>query len=217
MVKLLLRNVLRKSVPVSGFTLLELIAVIVIAGILSSIAAASYQALQNTRRINNTQSEIFSAIKEAQSRAKKDKITYQVSIRRNPTGSREIQLGVHNAKFLSGPNTGQIRNDVDNWNWQPIVSDLKDSQRILVGATGGSVSTISGQRIICIRFNPDGSLDLGGGCIRFNNRYIVVKGQQSSGANQKLRCIRTTSVLGSVTSFKQGEASCNDLAPSNFL
>jgi prepilin-type N-terminal cleavage/methylation domain-containing protein len=212
-----LRSLLQKSKSISGFTLIELIAVVTIAGILSAIAAASFEALQNTRRINAAQGEIFNAIKEAQSRAKKEKISYQVSIRRNPTGSGEIQIGVHNAKFPSGPNAGQYRGDVDNWNWRPIVSDLKDSQRVVVGATGGSITSIGPQRVICIRFDSKGILDLGGNCISLNDRYIVVKGERSTGANQKLRCIRTTSALGGITSLKQGEASCKDPGPANFL
>jgi len=217
MIRMFLRSLLQKSKSISGFTLIELIAVVTIAGILSAIAAASFEALQNTRRINAAQGEIFNAIKEAQSRAKKEKISYQVSIRRNPTGSGEIQIGVHNAKFPSGPNAGQYRTespgDVDNWNWRPIASDLKDSQRVVVGATG--VGPQGG--VICIRFDSKGILDLGGKCIRLNDTYIVVKGERSTGANQKLRCIRTTSALGGITSLKQGEASCKDPGPANFL
>lgn len=212
--KLLLRCFLKKSQMNSGFTLLELLAVVIIAGILASIAAASFQSLQNTRRINNTQSEIFSAIKEAQSRAKKDKITYQVSIRRNPTGSGEIQIGVHNAKFPSGPNAGQIRTDVNNWNWQPIVSDLKDSQRVLVGLSKNlnppGIPIVSGQSIICLRFNSNGSIDFANPCITGDTDLIVIKGEQSSGPNQKFRCIRPTSILGTIISYKQGEAECNE-------
>jgi len=173
MIRMFLRSLLQKSKSISGFTLIELIAVVTIAGILSAIAAASFEALQNTRRINAAQGEIFNAIKEAQSRAKKEKISYQVSIRRNPTGSGEIQIGVHNAKFPSGPNAGQYRTkspgDVDNWNWRPIASDLKDSQRVVVGATGESIwelkdTSIGPQKVkvICIRFDSKGILDLGG-------------------------------------------------------
>jgi len=211
MFSLLVRKLFNKSKTVSGFTLIELLAVIVIAGILAAISAQSFEALQNTRRINAAQGELFNAIKQAQSRAKKDKISYQVSIRRNPAGDGEIQVGVHNAKFPSGPNAGKDRDDVDNWSWRPIVSDIRDSQRVLVGAVNSQVKKISEQRVICVKFDSKGNYDLTGHCINFTDTYVVIKGERSSGTNQKLRCVRVaSSLIGGITSFKQGEASCND-------
>jgi prepilin-type N-terminal cleavage/methylation domain-containing protein len=53
-----------------GFTLLEILVVLAIAGILSAIAAPSWLGFVNNQRINASQTKIFQAIKVAQSDAK---------------------------------------------------------------------------------------------------------------------------------------------------
>ncbi len=214
MFSLLVRKLFNKSKTVSGFTLIELLAVIVIAGILAAISAQSFEALQNTRRINAAQGELFNAIKEAQSRAKKDKISYQVSIRRNPTGNGEIQLAVHYAKTISGDYFDKII-PISERPWRPIISDIRDSQRIKVGLSknlgSSGIPTIGGIPVICVRFKSDGTVDTKEPCINGNGSdYLVVKGEKSSGPNTRFRCLRITSLLGTITSLKEGEASCDE-------
>jgi len=66
-----------------GFTLIEAVVVAIIIGVLSAIAAPSWVAFIDNRRLSIAQDQILRSLQEAQSNAKRDKITWQVSFREN--------------------------------------------------------------------------------------------------------------------------------------
>lgn len=62
-----------------GFTLIELLVVIIIISILSAIAAPSWMYFTNQRRVTAVNGAVLRALQEAQSKAKKAKVSYSVS------------------------------------------------------------------------------------------------------------------------------------------
>ncbi|NET06941.1 MAG: type II secretion system protein [Symploca sp. SIO2B6] len=67
----------------SGFTLLELIMVILIIGVLSTIAAPGWLAFTNRQRVNKVNDAVLSVLQDAQSDAKRRKLSYGVNFRKN--------------------------------------------------------------------------------------------------------------------------------------
>ena len=90
-----------------GFTLVETMIAIVIVGILAAIAAPSWIAFVNTRRLGVAQDLVYRAMREAQSNAKRDKTTWQASFQEN---NGIVQWAIHPADYNSF-----IPNNI-NWN-----------------------------------------------------------------------------------------------------
>jgi len=67
--------------PQSGFTMVEILVVIIIAGILAGIAAPGWFSYLNSRRLDTGIDELYIAMREAQSQAIRTKRTWQVSFR----------------------------------------------------------------------------------------------------------------------------------------
>lgn len=89
------------SSSTSGFTLLELIIVVVMIGLLSAIAAPSWLSFVNRIRLNTAQDQVYRAMQEAKSNAKVQKITWQFSVREIPTDRKTIvQWAVHPSSVI---------------------------------------------------------------------------------------------------------------------
>ncbi len=77
------RHLMSKRVfPVStnaGFTLIEMIVVVIIIAILSAIAAPGWLAFVNRQRVSKVNDAVFSALQKAQQEAKSKKVSYSVS------------------------------------------------------------------------------------------------------------------------------------------
>jgi prepilin-type N-terminal cleavage/methylation domain-containing protein len=78
----------------SGFTLVEMLVVILVVGILSAIALPSWLSFVNVRRLNTAQDQVYLAIRQAQRQATKEKLNWQVSFREQ---NAIIQWAVHPA------------------------------------------------------------------------------------------------------------------------
>ena len=87
-------NYLQNNRSNSGFTFIEMITALLMIGILSAIAAPNWFALIKTQHLNIAQDQVYRAMREAQSQAKKEKLTYHASFREQ---NNNVQWAVHPA------------------------------------------------------------------------------------------------------------------------
>jgi prepilin-type N-terminal cleavage/methylation domain-containing protein len=73
------RSLARQST--AGFTIVELLVVIIIAGVLAAIAAPGWLSFMDSKRVNSAQGEALQAMRRAQSQAIKKKQIWEVGFR----------------------------------------------------------------------------------------------------------------------------------------
>ncbi|WP_442786381.1 prepilin-type N-terminal cleavage/methylation domain-containing protein [Leptothoe sp. PORK10 BA2] len=83
----------KSAVRESGFTLLEIIVVLVIVGILSALVLPTWNGSQERWRVSEAQSKAYSAIRKTQAMAMRHNTTWQFSIRESLSG--EVEWAMH--------------------------------------------------------------------------------------------------------------------------
>jgi type II secretory pathway pseudopilin PulG len=89
----------RATTPAAGFTMIELLIIILIIGIFSAIVAPSWLMFINNQRLKVSLDRAYSAMELAHSNAKRDKISWQASFKE--VGSN-VQIAVHPADIPPG-------------------------------------------------------------------------------------------------------------------
>ena len=147
----------RFSENTSGFTLLEVMVVIVMVGILSAIAAPSWLSFVARQRLNKANDTVLVALQEARREAKKTKRSYSVSFRNNPINRNIIEYAVYPTKDLDG---NEIKSNQINI-WKPLGSELGiNPEQFLVGTNltdinegnADTVKSVSGTKTIAFDY-----------------------------------------------------------------
>ena len=90
-----------------GFTLVEMLVIIILIGILSAITAPSWLSLLKRQRLNTAQAETLSIMREAQARAKREKRVWQASFRKT---NDLVQWSIHTDNESE-----------NNWIWNNLI------------------------------------------------------------------------------------------------
>ncbi|WP_103669095.1 Tfp pilus assembly protein FimT/FimU [Pseudanabaena sp. BC1403] len=189
-----------------GFTLLEVLVVMIMVGILSAIAAPGWLGFVNNQRINTSQTKIFQAIKVAQSDAKirssSNSSRTRISFTLNQTNSAYRMDNVRtNAYRLNGIRTDQL--------------GLGGQQSLEPGVT---ISSITPNNLPTVALSLPNTIatdpDVGKPYIEFDSRGLVYDPSNQitypicinlSVANSpRIRWIAIKTLLGSVVTGSEG-------------
>ncbi|WP_414754902.1 type IV pilin protein [Anabaena sp. CCY 9910] len=208
LVRLRQRNLIEKRFYIlesrkldAGFSLVEMIAVVLMIGILAAIALPSWSAYVNRQRVTKANEVVLSAIQDAQRQAKQKKLSYSVSFK---TDNNIPQLAVYSG--------------ITPTNWRNLGEDLDiKTGTMRLGTNLSNVNTASTSVTYAANFNTSApqtiTFDYMGTLANANLGTLPTGSDEAPGikvvvANNNIkRCVILKTLLGATLTDKDDK--CN--------
>lgn len=167
---------------VAGFTLAEMLVIIVIIGILAGIAAPGWVSFLTRQRLNAAQAEAVTAMRTAQVNAKKEKRSWEVAFR---DLDNRVQWSVH------PENQPQ-----DQWQWRNLTGE--DSELVEIVKDKTKLKEKDGVYTLRFEYNGWVKLDEPVGVDEEIGRIVFRRREKNSNDKSSKSCVYVSTILGNL-------------------